>query len=241
MQLLNEITTFLRESHQHVARLQVASGGTGGSSRSEHSGQWESGGSAGNHQSGGGASRRSQISTSGSGGGSSHSAFKATRRRLSILMPIFVQSQEGKSADKHSSGIGEEGPNEDYGEQIGVVWGGVVCDDKRQTENLNLTELYFLTQRRLNQVGATAIDRSVLQLKMWIVNAPPPSRAASRRSMQRQRTQRSQVRIANDTASETEELLMSIIFFFFLQVENRSRRISRKNVTGLGVFGNRFK
>lgn len=90
VQLLNEITTFLRESHQHATRTQLvaSSNASSGAGRSaDHSGQWESGGNV----------RRNQTGTSAS---SAVGALKSTRRRLSILMPMFAQAD---TKDKHSS------------------------------------------------------------------------------------------------------------------------------------------
>lgn len=89
VQLLNEITTFLRESHQHATRAQVvaASTSTGGSRSGDHGGQWE----------GGSNGRRNHTGTSGS---TAMGALKSTRRRLSILMPMFAQAE---SKDKHGS------------------------------------------------------------------------------------------------------------------------------------------
>lgn len=88
VQLLNEITTFLRESHQHATRSQMAnstSSATTPARGAEHSNQWDGAGGVG-----------------GAGGRRNHgnSALKSTRRRLSILMPMFVQS-DGK--EKHNS------------------------------------------------------------------------------------------------------------------------------------------
>ncbi|KAM7539779.1 hypothetical protein Aperf_G00000028389 [Anoplocephala perfoliata] len=105
VQLLNEITTFLRESHQHATRAQVvaSSNASSGAGRStDHSGQWE----------GGGNGRRNQAGTAAS---SAIGALKSTRRRLSILMPMFAQ---GDAKEKHnsvyielSSVKGEDGDN----------------------------------------------------------------------------------------------------------------------------------
>ncbi|VDO02283.1 unnamed protein product [Rodentolepis nana] len=82
VQLLNEITTFLRESHQHATRAQfasVSSATPGGSRSGDHSNQWESGANG----------RRNHGVASGS---SAVGALKSTRRRLSILMPMFAQA-----------------------------------------------------------------------------------------------------------------------------------------------------
>ena len=88
VQLLNEITTFLRESHQHTTHAQMlaSTSSTATTARgAEHSSQWEGGGGGG-----GTGGRRNHAS----------SAFKSTRRRLSILMPMFMQSE---NKEKHNS------------------------------------------------------------------------------------------------------------------------------------------
>ncbi|VDK20530.1 unnamed protein product [Taenia asiatica] len=94
VQLLNEITTFLRESHQHATRAQVVAPSSSSSSSAaartmEHSSQWDGSGGA-----------NGLRNLAGSSGAPSFGALKSTRRRLSILMPMFAQSEV---KDKHNS------------------------------------------------------------------------------------------------------------------------------------------
>ncbi|KAL5112250.1 hypothetical protein TcWFU_006019 [Taenia crassiceps] len=93
VQLLNEITTFLRESHQHSTRAQVgappSSSSLAAARAAEHSSQWDSSGGA-----------NGLRSLAGSSGAPSFGGLKSTRRRLSILMPMFAQSEV---KDKHNS------------------------------------------------------------------------------------------------------------------------------------------
>nr|CDS15467.1 protein unc 80 [Echinococcus granulosus] len=92
VQLLNEITTFLRESHQHATRAQVAASSSASSSAAvrtvEHSSQWDGSSGANGRRNLAGASNAPPLG-----------ALKSTRRRLSILMPIFAQSEV---KDKHN-------------------------------------------------------------------------------------------------------------------------------------------
>lgn len=91
VQLLNEITTFLRESHQHATRAQVVapSSSAAAARTAEHSSQWDGSGGA-----------NGLRNLAGSSGAPSFGALKSTRRRLSILMPMFAQSEV---KDKHNS------------------------------------------------------------------------------------------------------------------------------------------
>ncbi|CAL8087528.1 unnamed protein product [Calicophoron daubneyi] len=97
VQLLLEITTYLREMHQ---RLPHAATNDGQQSRGQGQPGRESGGESSRRQGAGGDSSRSSAKHSISSASSGpRASFKAARRRLSILMPIFNPGGSGSTAE----------------------------------------------------------------------------------------------------------------------------------------------
>uniref|UniRef100_A0A5K3ERF1 Ras-GAP domain-containing protein n=1 Tax=Mesocestoides corti TaxID=53468 RepID=A0A5K3ERF1_MESCO len=103
VQLLNEITAFLRESHQHIARAQATA--TTGLSRSalEHFNQWD-GGPTGSCLPGP-CGRRSHAASSTGASNAATGALKSTKRRLSILMPLFTQYSVASEAKEKCNSV----------------------------------------------------------------------------------------------------------------------------------------